>query len=79
MLAAPAGVGGGGGGAPARFIPFITAPNVPQSDLPALARAQVREIQREAQAMASTAVGATAKAHWADVADRASRVLQPKG
>lgn len=76
--AAPAGFGGGGGGGPARFVPFITAPNIPQSDLPALARAQVREIQRDARAMAATAIGPTAKAHWADVADRAARILDPK-
>ena len=38
--AAGGGGGGGGGGGAARFVPFVSAPNVVQSDLPALARAQ---------------------------------------
>jgi hypothetical protein len=75
--AAPTGAqgpGGFGGQAP-RFTPFVTAPNVPQSDLPALARAQLRELQREARTLSTTAVGAVQKAHWADLAERASAIL----
>jgi hypothetical protein len=68
---------GGGGGAAARFTPFVTAPNVSQSDLPAMARMQLREIQREARALAATG-GAAARAHWLDIADRAAVVLDPK-
>jgi hypothetical protein len=74
--ASPAAAGGGGGGA-ARFVPFVSAPNVVQSDLPALARAQLREILRDARAFAATASPA-ARAHWLDVADRVTEILNPK-
>ncbi|MBL0170583.1 MAG: zinc-dependent metalloprotease [Gemmatimonadaceae bacterium] len=67
-----------GAGAPTRPLPFVTAPNVAQSDLPALARAQLRDIQREARAHASSAGGAVARAHWNDVSDRISQILDPK-
>ncbi len=72
------GGGAGGGGAPARVIPFVTAPNVSTSDLPALARAQLREIQRDARASATTATAAVEKAHWSDVVDRITEILDPK-
>ncbi len=68
-----------GGGAPGRPTPFVTAPNVPQSDLPALARAQLREIQREARTSAASATGAVERAHWNDIADRVGAILNPKG
>ncbi len=74
---APGG-GGGGGGQPPRNFPFVTAPNVPLSDLPAMARSQLREIQREARASALSATSATAKAHWADIADRVGMSLDAK-
>ncbi len=70
--------GGFGGGAPGRVLPFITAPNVPQSDMPALARAQLREIQREARAASATAKNAVDRAHWSDVVDRVTQVLEPR-
>lgn len=68
-----------GGGAPGRPTPFVTAPNVPQSDLPALARAQLREIQRDARASAASAAGAVERAHWNDIVDRVGAILNPKG
>lgn len=71
---AAAGGPGGGGGRPA---PFVTAPNLPQSDLPALARMQLREIQRDARAAATSARSATARAHWSDVAERVTAMLEP--
>ncbi len=74
----PPGGGGGGGGAAARFTPFVTAPVLAQSDLPALARLQLRDIQREARAAALASVGATTRAHWSDIADRVSAMLEPK-
>ncbi len=76
--AAPAVVPGGGGGppAPTRPIPFVTPASLPQSDLPALARMQLREIQREARAMGTA--DATARAHWSDVADRITQILEPR-
>lgn len=79
--AAPAagpGAGGFGGGQSARYTPFVTAPNVPQSDLPALARAQLRAVRGEARARAAGTVNAAQKAHWADLAERAAAILDPK-
>lgn len=79
--AAPAagpGGGGGGGGGGGRPVPFVTAPNLMQSDLPALARLQLREIQQSARASASLPGTATVKAHWNDIADRAAKILDPK-
>ncbi len=72
------GVGPGGGGQPPRIVPFVTAPNVPLSDLPAMARAQLRDIQREARASALSGATATAKAHWVDIAERIERSLATK-
>jgi hypothetical protein len=77
--AAPAPAAGGQGpGAPQRVLPFVTAPNVPLSDLPALARAQLREVQRDARASATTAKTAVERAHWNDVADRVTEILDPR-
>ena len=73
-----AGAGGFGGGQSARFTPFVTAPNVLQSDLPALARAQVRAVQREARGHATSSSDAAQRAHWADLAERAAAILDPK-
>jgi hypothetical protein len=67
-----------GGGAPSRPIPFVTAPNVAQSDLPALARAQLRDIQRDARAAAVAATGAVERAHWNDIIDRVTKILDPR-
>jgi len=67
-----------GGGAPSRPIPFVTAPNVAQSDLPALARAQLRDIQRDARITATAARGALERAHWNDVVDRVTKILEPR-
>lgn len=73
-----AGPGGPAPAAPSRVLPFVTPPNVPLSDLPALARAQLREIQRDARASASTAKSAVERAHWNDVADRVTEILEPR-
>jgi hypothetical protein len=77
---APAGGPGAGfgGGQAARFTPFVTAPNVLQSDLPALARAQVRALQGEARSLAAGSPNAAQKAHWADIAERAAAMLDPR-
>ena len=64
--------------APPRTLPFVTGPNVPLSDLPALARAQLREIQRDARASATTAKTPLERAHWSDVVDRVSEILEPR-
>jgi hypothetical protein len=68
------GPGGGGGGqqnpnAPPP-PPFLLQPDVPRSDLPALARSELRAVRAQARAAASTAPNAMARAHWADVVDR---------
>ena len=78
QVTGPGGPGGGAPGAPQRALPFVTAPNVPLSDLPALARAQLREIQRDARAFAASNGVAVQRAHWADVADRVAEILEPK-
>lgn len=80
--APPPGAGGGGGppnpAGPPRVLPFVAGPNVPLSDLPALARSQLREIQRDARASATTAKTPVERAHWADVVDRISEILEPR-
>jgi hypothetical protein len=65
-------------GPPPNLSPFIGAPNVPRSDLPALARAQLRQIRDEARRAAGTAPGAGVRAHWQDIADRVDDVLEAK-
>lgn len=69
-----------GGGAPAGFTPFpySAAPNVPRSDLPALARLQLKQIRDEARRNTATAAGAVAKAHWDDLASRVDDILEAK-
>jgi hypothetical protein len=75
--AGPAGAQAAGPPAPPR--PFLGAPNVPRSDFPALARAQVRSIREQARAAASAApAGSVARAHWQDVVDRADGILDPR-
>jgi hypothetical protein len=46
--------------------------------LPAIARAQLREIQRDARGSASTAKTAVERAHWNDVVDRVTEILEPR-
>lgn len=59
--------------------PFLAAPNVPRSDFPALARAQVRAIREQARAAALAApAGSVARAHWQDIVDRTDRILDPR-
>ena len=59
--------------------PFLAAPNVQRSDLPALARAQVRAIRDQTRAAATAAsAGSIARAHWQDVIDRTDRILEPR-
>src|SRR5688572_922640 len=60
--------------------PFLAAPNVPRSDFPALARAQVRAIRDQARAAALAApAGSVARAHWQDIVDRSDKILDPAG
>ncbi len=72
------GQGGGGGGGPQQPpSPLLVAPNVPRTDLPALARSQLRAIQADARRAAGTASSAVVRAHWQDVVDRVEKVLSP--
>ena len=71
------GGGGGGGGPPEPPSTLLVAPNVPRTDLPALARSQLRAIQADARRAGGTASSAVVRAHWQDVADRVERVLRP--
>ena len=64
-------------GQPARNIPFVTAPNVPLGNLPALARQQLRDIRRDASAAAAALATAMDRAHWNDIVDRTEKILNP--
>jgi hypothetical protein len=72
------GQGLGGGAPPQNPGPLLAAPNVPRSDLPALARSQVRAIREEARRAATTAPAGVVRAHWQDIADRADEILEPR-
>ena len=77
--AAPATPPAAGGGAPAAPPgPFLAPVNLAQSDLPALARAQLRAIQSQAKTAAAASTNATLKAHWMDIADRVTEILDQK-
>lgn len=79
--AAPGGPGGGGGGGGFQQqtpAPYVAAPNVPRSDLPALARAQLRVIRDDATRNAAAAPLAVNKAHWQDLVARVDDVLEAK-
>jgi hypothetical protein len=65
-------------GPPAPPGPFLAPVNLAQSDLPALARAQLRAIQQSAKAAAAAATTPVLKAHWSDIADRVTDVLEPR-
>jgi hypothetical protein len=72
--APPAGGQGGAAGPPQS--PLLAQVNVERSDLPALARSQLRTIRAEAQASAAASSGVH-RAHWADVAARVDDILEP--
>ena len=63
---------------PAPPAPFVAAPNLSQSDVPALARAQLRAIQSQARAAATAAANPVIKAHWSDIVDRVAEILEPR-
>jgi hypothetical protein len=69
--------GGGGGGGPQQLAPLFAAPNVPRTDLPAMARSQVRAIREEATRAAASAPAGVMRAHWQDVVARADEILEP--
>jgi len=68
-------------GAPAPPAPpgrFLAPVNLAQSDLPALARAQLRAIQTAAKSAAAAATTPVLRAHWSDIADRVGEALEPR-
>jgi hypothetical protein len=74
--AAPAAGAGGRGGAPQTPAPFTAPPTLSRSDLPALARAELRAVQASARTSGAAATGVL-KAHWMDVDARVSAILEP--
>jgi hypothetical protein len=72
--------GGPAGPPPPQFTlpPFVAPPNLARSDLPALARAQLRQIRDDARRGASSAKNATTRAHWLDIVDRVDDILEAK-
>jgi hypothetical protein len=77
----PAPTGGPGAGTPQGPQnpppPFVAPPNIARSDIPALARMQLRQIRDEARRRASAA-NAVLQAHWDDIAARADDALDPR-
>jgi hypothetical protein len=76
--ATPPGAAAAPPGPPRPARPFLAPVNLSQSDLPALARAQLRAIQTQARTAAGTATNTVVKAHWTDIADRVAEILDPK-
>lgn len=65
---------GGGRGAPPS--PLLVMPNVARSDLPALARAELRAIREHARQAAPAAPAGMLRAHWQDVVARIDGILE---
>jgi hypothetical protein len=63
--------------APQPPAPFMAPVVLAQSDLPALARAQLRAIQAQARAASVASANPVIKAHWGDIVDRISEILNP--
>lgn len=60
-------------------FPLLLPPNVQRSDIPALARRELRTIQADARRAAATAPAGMTRAHWLDVVDRVDAILDPTG
>jgi hypothetical protein len=77
--ATTAGAGGGGGQQPTGpAATLLAAPNVPRSDMPALARGELISIRADAQRFAANAPAGVVRAHWQDVVARIDATLDPK-
>ena len=66
------------GGPPPVPRPFLGPVVLERSDVPALARAQLREILKESRLAATAAKSALERAHWSDMADRVTEMLDPR-
>jgi hypothetical protein len=51
---------------------------VQRSDIPALARRELRAIQADARRASTAAGSGVARAHWLDVVDRIDTILDPR-
>ncbi len=71
----PAGAAGQAQQQQAPPSPLVAPVNVQRTDLPALARAQLRAVREEARRAAASTTG-LARAHWQDVADRVDAVFE---
>jgi hypothetical protein len=71
------GTGPGSGNEPAS--PLLTQPNVSRTDLPALARAELRAVRALAAGAAASAQGTTLRAHWQDIMARVDEILNQNG
>lgn len=74
---APAAGGAAAGPAEAPPSPLLAPLNVDRSDLPALARSELRAIRAQAQAHAAASAAGVQRAHWADVVARVDDILDP--
>jgi hypothetical protein len=59
-------------------LPLLVAPNVQRSDIPALARRELRAIQSEARRAATSAASSVQRSHWLDVVDRVDAILDAR-
>jgi hypothetical protein len=73
------GPGQGGGGPQQPALPLLAPPNVQRSDIPALARRELRSIQADARRASTSAPAGVARAHWQDIVDRIGDILEPRG
>ncbi len=64
-------------GIPAQFLALFPRMNVSQSDIRAVARAELESLERSAAAAAARAGDPLIRAHYRDVAVRISRILNP--
>ena len=71
---APAGGGPGGGGGGAPPSPLVAPVNLPRTDLPAMARAELNAIRAVARSAAAASDGVH-RAHWQDIVARVDEVL----
>ena len=70
------GAGGGGAGAQQQIPALLVPPVLPRTDLPALARGELRTLRDAARVAAGQSTGAR-RAHWQDVVDRVDAILEP--
>lgn len=65
------------GGGPSS--PLLAMPNVARSDLPAMARAELKVIKDLATRASAAAVSGLVREHWEDVVSRIDAILKPPG